>query len=46
MGWGEVGGVGTGMSLINCDGIDCEFFSLYFASIVPICMYRVVIGCE
>ena len=22
------------------------FFPLYFASIVPICMYRVVIGCE
>ena len=36
----------AGMGLINYDGIDCEFCLLYFASIVPICMYRVVIGWE
>ena len=44
-----LGGVGSwaDMGLINYNGMDCElFFSLYFASIVPICMYRVVIGCE
>ena len=28
----------TGMGLINYDGIECEFFPLYFASIMPICM--------
>ena len=44
------GGSGVGswalMGLINYNGMDCEFFPLYFASIVPICMYCVVIGCE
>ena len=42
-------GVGSwaGIGLIIYNGMDCElFFHLYFASIVPICMYRVVIGYE
>ena len=44
IGWGGVLGWN---GLINYNGMDCEFFfSLYFASILPICMYRVVIGCE
>ena len=37
----------AGMGLIDYNGMDCElFFPLDFASIVPICMYHVVIGCE
>ena len=44
IGWGGVLGW---HGLINYNGMDCEgYFSLYFASIVLICMYRVVIGCE
>ena len=38
-GGGDGVGSRAGMGLINYDGIDCEFFPLYFASIVPICMY-------
>ena len=38
-GGGDGVGSWAGMGLINYDGIDCEFFPLYFASIVPICMY-------
>ena len=36
----------AGMGLINYYGMDVEFFPLYFASIVPTCMCRVVISCE
>ena len=46
MGSGSGVGSWAGMGLINYNGMDCEIFPLYFASILPICMYRVVIGCE